>query len=270
MTLTVFPRRRTRRWGLFLVLAAAGLAGLYVLAGGDALLRLPFEFRQGQRAGGGGDEDEPLAGHLIALDAGHGGIDGGCSAGRLLEKDLALDIALDLRARLLNAGARAFLVRESDHDLSWLGEGSFRQRRDLSGRVSLVGRSGAEVFLSVHLNSALDPRLSGPITFYQALEAKPGGCPPGEWAARTRESRRLGELVQEELRALYPGCVERAWPHTFYLLRNSPCPTVLVEVGYLSNPSDRLRLADPEFRSRVAAALAQAIRRYFAGDKARR
>jgi N-acetylmuramoyl-L-alanine amidase len=193
----------------------------------------------------------PLAGHLIALDAGHGGIDGGASYGPWLEKDLALDLVLRLRPLLHEGGARVFLTRERDHDLSSLGEGSFRQRRDLAGRVMLVRRSGAEILLSVHLNSALTPQLSGPITFHQ--EGR-------------EESRRLAGLVQEELRALYPGCAERAWPHTFYLLRNSPVPTALAEVGFLSHLADRLRLLDPDFRRRLAASFTTALRRYFAGE----
>lgn len=225
--------RRGRRLGF----SAAGL----VLAAWLGLSLLTA----GQGGGAGGS----LAGHLIALDPGHGGIDGGCSYGPWLEKDLALDIVRHLRPLLHQGGARVFLTRERDHDLSRLGEGSFRQRRDLSGRVALVRRSGAEMFLSVHVNSATNPRLSGPITFYQL---------------RGEESRRLADLAQEELLALYPGCTERAWPNSFYLLRHSPVPTALTEVGYLSHPADRLRLLDPLFRRRLAAALASALRRYFA------
>jgi N-acetylmuramoyl-L-alanine amidase len=218
--------------------------------------------RAGQTAG-----RFPLSGRLVALDPGHGGIDGGCSFGPWREKDLALDVALRLRPLLHRAGARVFLTRQGDHDLSFQGEGSFRQRRDLSGRVALVRKSGAELLLSLHLNTAQDARLSGPLTFYQAVQGRPPGLRDREWAAQTAASRRLAGLVQEELRALYPGCREWFWPNTFYLLRHSPCPTVLVEVGYLSHPSDRLKLLDPTFRQRLAAALAAALHRYFAGEE---
>lgn len=254
--LVVF-RHRTR-WALALLAPLA--AGLLLLAGGLRPFLAPAE-----RPPADFPDRRPLAGHLVALDAGHGGIDGGCSAGPVLEKDLALDIVLHLRTLLLNQGARVFLTREGDHDLSWQGEGSFRQRRDLSGRVALVRRAGAEVLVSVHLNSARNTRLWGPITFYQGQEVHSPGPAPGR-ESQSQESRRLGELAQEELRRLYPGCVELAWPQTFYLLRNAPCPTVLVEVGYLSHPSDRLRLIDPQFRRRVAAALATALQRYFSGE----
>lgn len=245
MRLLVFLRRRTRRaWALLLPLAA----GLFLLPLGRHFLLQPEPPPEGL------PERRLLAGRLIALDAGHGGIDGGCSVGPVLEKDLTLDIVLHLRTLLQSQGARVFLTREGDHDLSRQGEGSFRQRRDLSGRVSLVSRAGAEVLVSVHVNSARNSRLSGPITFHQGQESQ------------GRESRRLGGLVQEELCRLYPGCVERTWPQTFYLLRNAPCPTTLVEVGYLSHPADRLRLIDPLFRRHIAAAIAAALRRYFAGD----
>ncbi|HHW13762.1 MAG TPA: N-acetylmuramoyl-L-alanine amidase CwlD [Firmicutes bacterium] len=215
----------------------------------------------------GYDRRFPLAGRLIALDPGHGGIDGGCSFGPWREKDLALDIVRRLRPLLHAAGARVFLTRERDHDLSFQGEGSFRQRRDLSGRVALVRRSGAEVLVSVHLNAALNPRLSGPITFYQSPKDRGPGRRDADWAEQAGESRRLAGLLQEELRALYPGCDEWFWPHTFYLLRHAPCPTALVEVGYLSHPGDRQRLLAPRFRQRIAAALAAGLRRYFAGER---
>ncbi|MDI6870682.1 MAG: N-acetylmuramoyl-L-alanine amidase [Bacillota bacterium] len=240
------------------------LACAVVLAGAVSLRWWPEESRREPRQAG---ERFPLAGRLIALDPGHGGIDGGCSFGPWLEKDLALDIVLRLRPLLHDAGARVFLTRQSDHDLSFQGQGSFRQRRDLSGRVALVRRSGAEVLLSVHLNAAHSPRLSGPITFYQSIDARADGRNDVGWSAQVAASRRLASLVQEELRALYPGCTEWFWPNRFYLLRHSPCPTALVEVGYLSHPKDRLHLLDPAFRQRIAAALATALRRYFAGEE---
>ncbi|MGE5554625.1 MAG: N-acetylmuramoyl-L-alanine amidase family protein [Betaproteobacteria bacterium] len=256
MGLLVVIGRRVRALG---VIAAA-----VVLL---AAVALPQWTVRGPAEGGRAEPSSPLAGRLIALDPGHGGIDGGCSFGPWLEKDLALDIVLRLQRQLHEAGARVFLTRQGDHDLSFQGEGAFRQRRDLSGRVALVRRSGAEILLSIHLNSARTPSLSGPITFYQAVEGRPRGLPDRAWSAQTAASRRLAGLVQEELRRLYPGCLEWFWPNTFYLLRHSPCPTALVEVGYLSHPSDRQKLLDPAFRQRIASAMAAALRRYFAGEQ---
>lgn len=245
LTILVLVGRRVR---LALAIAALSfLAGL--LAYADVFGSPPGPGRQPAPVPPP-DPRYPLAGRLVALDAGHGGIDGGCSAGPWLEKDLALDVVLEVRRLLHAEEARVFLTRERDHDLSKLGRGEFRHRRDLHARVNLVRRSGAELLLSVHLNAAHSLGLRGPITFFQGA---------------SRESERLGRLVQEELLRLYPGCSERAWPNTFYLLRHSPCPTVLVEIGFLSHPEDRVRLTDPSFRRRVAAALVAALRRYAAG-----
>lgn len=253
--LVVIGRRGRRLGWTILVVALVALAWWWAMAQG---------WWGGVR---GYDRRFPLAGRLIALDPGHGGIDGGCSFGPWLEKDLALDLVLRLRPLLHAAGARVFLTRERDHDLSLQGEGSFRQRRDLSGRVALVRRSGAEVLVSVHLNAAHNLRLSGPITFYQSLKDRGPGRRDADWTRQAGESRRLAGLLQEELRGLYPGCEEWFWPNTFYLLRHAPCPTVLVEVGYLSHPEDRQRLLDPQFRQQIAAALAAGLRRYFAGER---
>lgn len=245
MTILVLVGRRLRA---FLAgLAILFLLGLLVVAG---VVDLPTGGRRRPAPAPPSDPRYPLAGRLIALDAGHGGIDGGCNVGPWKEKDLALDVVRELRQLLHAEGARVFLTRQRDHDLSWLGIGEFRQRRDLHARVALVKRSGAELLLSVHVNAAYSPRMWGPITFFQ-------GTSP--------ESERLARLVQAEMLRLYPGSTEQAWPNTFYLLRHSPCPTALVEIGYLSHPDDRARLTDPAFRRKVAAALVAALRRYAAG-----
>lgn len=246
----VGPRRRRQAVLLGLLLAVTVAALLFRVTGGRVA-----------------DGRFTLAGHLIALDPGHGGIDGGCAQGKVLEKDLALDLVFRLRRLLHAAGARVYLTRQQDHDLSFQGEGSFRQRRDLSGRVALVRRSGAEVLVSIHLNAAASPARSGPIVFFQAASGWPTGHADARWAVQVKESERLADLVQEELLKLYPESRERAWPNTFYLLRHSPVPTVLVEVGYLTNPGDRRGLLDPAFREQLARAMAKALDRYFAGER---
>jgi N-acetylmuramoyl-L-alanine amidase len=183
------------------------------------------------------------------LDPGHGGIDGGCNLNGLLEKDIVLEIALNLRRRLVAQGARVALTRESDIELSPEGdEGSFRHRRDLSGRVRLAREAKAEVMLSIHVNSAPGGRQSGPITFFQS---------------ERHESIRLANCIQAELLKLYPGCQERCYPADYYILRRGTCVTVLAETGYISHPEDRAKLTTPAFRQEIAAALERGLIAYY-------
>jgi N-acetylmuramoyl-L-alanine amidase len=233
-TLLVVVRRRLFDWMLVL----AGFAVLVAVMSQLAVAPSP-------------GERYPLVGRLIVVDPGHGGIDGGCSDSRgFLEKDVTLDVALRLRKLLAAEGAFILMTRETDRDVSPFGDATGgRHRRDLSGRVRLARESGAEAMVSIHVNSSSDLRTSGAITFYQR---------------NSRESQRLGELVQTELVAIQPGNRETAWPNNFYVLEYNPGPTALVEIGYLSNPHDRAQLVTPAYRQKVAEALYRALQRYFA------
>lgn len=235
-TLLVIVPRRTADW----VLTALAFAALLVVMAQLAVAPAP-----GNRY--------PLVGRLIVIDPGHGGIDGGCNdAQGFLEKDVTLDIGLRLRRLLVAEGAFVLMSRESDRDVSPFGDvKGGRHRRDLSGRVRLARESGAEAMVSIHVNYMSDRRTFGAITFYQTSSPR---------------SRRLGELVQAELVRIQPGNRERAWPNNFYVLEYNPGPTVLVEVGYLSNPEDRAKLLTPAYREDVAQALRRALWRYFVAE----
>lgn len=80
-------------------------------------------------------------------------------------------------------------------------------------------------------------------------------------------AKRLALLIQRELVALQPENYREAIPADLYLLRESPVPAALVEVGFLSNPGDWARLADPSYRQHLAAAIARGLERYVAGEE---
>src|SRR5690554_5757099 len=103
----------------------------------------------------------PLSGHVIVLDPGHGGIDGGASSeSGALEKDITLKISFKLRDYLQQAGALVLMTREGDHDLASESTERVRSRKveDLRKRVSLINDSNADAFVSIHLNSRSEER----------------------------------------------------------------------------------------------------------------
>ncbi len=185
----------------------------------------------------------PLAGRVVAVDAGHGGFDGGVARGGLVEKELTLDLARRLAREIRARGGRPVLTRHKDvaH--------AEDDREDLRLRLKTAG--DADVFLSIHANAFPDPGQFGAQTFY--------------WET-SEEGRRLALLIQGELVALDPENYREAIPADLYLLRESPVPAALVEVGFLSNARDRELLADHTHRDRLAAAVARALERYFAGE----
>ncbi|SFJ89621.1 N-acetylmuramoyl-L-alanine amidase [Paenibacillus sp. UNC496MF] len=199
----------------------------------------------------------PLSGKVIAIDAGHGGVDGGAvSKQGLVEKDLNLAIALQLRDFLQQAGAIVVMTREGDYDLANEGTAKISKRKteDLIQRAQFVKDKHASLLLSIHMNSIPSPKWSGAQTFFYPNQP---------------ENAVLASLIQDEIRRNL-GNTERlaATVNSIYLLKAmDKVPSALVEVGFLSNPGEARRLADANYQKQVAASIYQGVLRYTAGEK---
>lgn len=171
----------------------------------------------------------------VVIDPGHGGPDpGAVGIGGLRETDVVLDVGLQVAQLLQARGVQVLLTRTSEVDV------------DLPPRVSLANSSGADVFVSLHANalSMARPDVNGVETFYFE-----GG-----------RSRRLAELVQDRLMAISPGTPDRgARPGRFFVIRRTVMPSVLTEMGFVTGEIDAPRLADADYRRRLAQAVATAI-----------
>ncbi|MBB5174949.1 N-acetylmuramoyl-L-alanine amidase CwlD [Texcoconibacillus texcoconensis] len=202
-----------------------------------------------------GSMQMPLSGQVIVVDPGHGGIDGGAtSKSGTLEKDVALDIAFKLRDYLQESGALVLMTREGDYDLADKETQRVRTRKleDLRERLKLVNESNADMFISLHLNAIPSPKWSGAQTFYnRAIEG----------------SDTLAKHIQGELRRNLENTNRLAKPvNNVYLMQESKIPGALVEVGFLSNPSEADRLNTKEYQQKLAASIYEGMLRYGAGD----
>jgi N-acetylmuramoyl-L-alanine amidase len=198
----------------------------------------------------------PLSGKVIALDAGHGGVDSGArSKEGLVEKNINLGIALYLRDYLQQAGAVVIMTREEDKDLANADTKGYSRRKteDLKQRVQYVIQNNTDLFISVHLNSIPASRYSGAQTFYSLSNADSAG---------------LAILIQNELthNLLNTQRVAKTIK-TVYLLTALKIPSALVEVGFLSNPEEARLMADRSYQQKVAASIYQGILRYYSGEK---
>lgn len=201
----------------------------------------------------------PLAGMTIALDAGHGGPDGGAvSKQGVIEKDINLAVALYLRDYLQQAGAIVVMTREDDRDLADANTKGYKKRKseDLKRRVRFIEENEAKLFLSIHMNSVPSSRWSGAQTFYNY---------------QNKDSVNLARLVQQELKYNLENTerVAKQSDKTVYLLDALKIPAVLVEVGFLSNPEESKWLKDDAYQRKVAGAIYQGILRYSAGEKSK-
>lgn len=223
---------------LALLVASAGL----LLEGGEAP-PTPAAPVEAPEAG-------TLSGLTVALDPGHGGYDGGARAqdsGRW-EKDVALEIALEVEKALLARGAQVVLTRREDVCLADGDTASkTRKREDLQKRIDIAREAGADVLLSIHLNEYRSREESGPQVFYQH------GSDRGRLLA--------GTLQQALLDVLKPARERAALAGDYYVL-GGEMPSVLVECGFLSNPTEEALLLDPVYQQKIGQAIADGLETY--------
>lgn len=183
-----------------------------------------------------------LSGLRIAVDAGHGGYDGGARAriSGIWEKELNLAVALLLKDELEDMGAEVVMTRDADEDLAEVS-GSGKKRSDLSARLKIAEEFGADMLLSIHMNEYRSSRESGPQVFFKA---------------GSDGSMLLAQKLQESLVSqLEPKRVRVAMAGDYYIL-GLRIPSVLIECGFISNPEEEEKLISKEYQQRLAAAIA--------------
>ncbi|WP_413171785.1 N-acetylmuramoyl-L-alanine amidase [Anabaena azotica] len=172
---------------------------------------------------------------LVVIDPGHGGKDpGAIGISGLEEKDIILPIGRRVAAILQQNGVQAIMTRDSDYFVS------------LPGRVEMAERANADVFVSIHANSAgaNRPEVSGLETYYYDN---------GLSLARIVHNRILQSLNIKDRR------VRKA---RFYVLRKSSMPSILVETGYVTGREDAAKLRTSAYQNQMAEAIAQGILQY--------
>lgn len=197
----------------------------------------------------------PLSGRIIVLDPGHGGPDPGAVQGEAIEKDISLSVSLKLRDYLQQQGALVVMTRETDIDLAdkELKGYSRRKVQDLKRRLELINHSEADFFASIHLNAIPSSKWKGAQTFY---------------SGHFKESKRGARFIQEELRRNLENTNREAkTSDSIYIVKNAEIPGVLVEIGFLSNPTEREMLRQDEYQEQVAASIYQGIMRYYTNER---
>lgn len=167
----------------------------------------------------------------VVIDAGHGGHDTGArSRWGGMEKNATLDTALRLDPMLRAAGFETVLTRNADYFIA------------LGQRTRTSNRQNNAIFVSIHFNDAPSRSARGVETYY-----------------RSKPSRKIAERIQSTICCL-PGVSSRGVKTAnYWVLRKNEYPAVLVEGGFMSNPSEGTRCASPAYREALASAIATAI-----------
>ena len=218
--------------------------------------------------------------HVIVIDAGHGGKDRGTMAPHGMdEKDIVLDVAKRLRMLLEGAGIKVIMTRDTDDFIS------------LPERTIIAAKSGADLFVSVHVNSNQDHSVSGFLVYYlesvgkrdlneqqrkenehtflRSLNANDTPVLQGivtdmMGTLKTAQSQKLAKLIVREARVESGVKVRGDGIRLcrFFVVRNTLIPAVLVETGFLSNHQEHGKLISSMYRQKMAEVIARGVMDY--------
>ena len=190
---------------------------------------------------------------VIVVDAGHGGHDNGASRSGMMEKNLALDTALRLERLLTARGFKVIMTRRDDRFLT------------LSERSQIANEIPRALFVSVHFNDNATASGEGVETFYAS--EKVVGSGGGLFAKRVEpppadNGAGFAQAVQSSLVSRI-GVIDRGVKSaSLAVVRHTRCPAVLVEGGFMNNPTEARRLKDTGYRERLATAIAEGVAAY--------
>ena len=219
---------------------------------------------------------------LVVIDAGHGGHDSGAYSGGKKEKDIVLQITKRLYKSLKSKGYKVYFTRSTDEFLK------------LGQRTRIADHKDAKVFISIHANAIADKsrfsQVEGVETYFlqktrdarsQRIAARENASVLQGTDALSRSvivdsvlagpkvihSHKLAIDVQngmmKNLRSKYPDVKNGgAKPGPFYILVGASRPSILVEVGYLTNPKERARLSTADYQNRIATGIAEGVGKY--------
>lgn len=190
----------------------------------------------------------------IVIDAGHGGIDPGkIGINNALEKDINLEIALKLEQKLEAAGIKIVMTRTDDTGL--YSESSTNKKvEDMQERCKLIAESEPVFTVSIHQNSYVTEDIKGAQVFYYG---------------QSEVGKELAETLQESLISLVdPDNHRQAKANeSYYLLKKTTSPTVIVECGFLSNSEEAALLVTSDYQDTLVDAICQGIFTYLEANQ---
>ncbi len=190
-------------------------------------------------------ESTRLLGKSICLDPGHGGSDSGAVGPTgTKEKDNTLAIGLLLRDRLERNGATVVMTRETDKDAAYADATA---DEELGARVDIANEAGTDIFISIHNDAFTNQTAAGTTTYHYG----------------DNESARLAGAVQKCLVDEFGTRDRGSRFASFYVIRYTDMPAILVEVAFISNQEEEVLLASVDGRYKAADSIFRGIVKYF-------
>lgn len=176
---------------------------------------------------------------VVYIDAGHGGNDGGCFEGKIIEKNINLSIAVLVQDKLQELDYTVVMSRSTD---------TYVAKED---RVKIANNISADIYISIHQNFSDVKSVNGMEVWYDGTDTQ-------------RDSKRLALLVSQQV-ARSTGAVEREvrGDADFHVTGRTQMPSCLIETGFLSNKEERAKLTSQEYQEKIASGIVQGIEYYF-------
>ena len=187
-----------------------------------------------------------LIGKVIVLDAGHGGKDDGAVNSKIIERDLNLVLVKKLEKELVSQGATVYLTREDENDLSTTTVN--RKRNDLYNRAKYIDKISPDMYISLHLNSSPSPSWRGLQIFY---------------TSKNEKNKLIAETITNHLKEKMSNIREIKKDNTYYMYKHISSPGILIEAGFISNPSDNYLLRNEEYQDKLIISISEGIEKYF-------
>lgn len=192
----------------------------------------------------------PLQDTIIMVDPGHGGRDSGTYYGEIYEKDINLEISKTLAQELSKQGAIVYMTRKRDIDLSSIYD-SAKKRGDLYRRLLMIKEKKSDLYISIHINWYDDTTLKGAEVLYNEIN---------------ENNKKLARSIMTEFKNDLKS-TRTIKTTDLYMYRNTTILGVLVECGYLSNPTERTLLQEEEYQKKLALSITNGVINYLKKTK---
>ena len=181
----------------------------------------------------------------VVIDPGHGDSDPGkIGINGALEKEINLKIAREIKKLLEEQEIEVLMTREDDKSLAKESDTN-KKVQDMKARVQLMNESKADLIISIHQNSYTDESVHGAQVFYYT---------------HSENGKTYAEIMQKALLEVDPENTRQAKADdTYYILKRTSSPTIIVECGFLSNPEEAEQLNTEEYQKKLAKAITQGI-----------
>jgi N-acetylmuramoyl-L-alanine amidase len=184
---------------------------------------------------------------VIVIDPGHGGSDSGAiGPNKTQEKNITLAIGQKVKAMLENAGAKVLMTRQTDVDVYGPNASA---TNELQARVKVGNNNKADVFISLHIDAFSKPSVGGITTHYYQ---------------KTGYDALLAQNIQDQVGDT-SGFSDRGTKASgFYVIKRTRMPAVLVEMGFVSNPTEEKLLNTPQSQQQLGQGIVQGLEAFFA------